>query len=269
MRQQMTIQDIKDISLDLLKEFHNFCRKHEIHYSLAYGSLIGAIRHNGFIPWDDDIDIMMTREDYERFVSLYQDNDYYSVIAPEKGDSLIAYARLVDKKRTFVDVEAPWTNQDTGVWIDIFPFDGVEDDETEYNKTAEYTKALWKKAFVARHAYGKLSFKYSFWFNVKRFLKKIIYRDSIHRILKEHLDICKRYKNKDYNFVANMTSLGFTNRFPKSFFDDYITVKFEDSEFLSIKEFDSYLHDIFGNYMQLPPENKRKNHVYHSFYWIK
>ena len=131
---KMTNNDIQNVCLELTKEFHRFCTKNHLRYTLAYGTLIGAIRHKGFIPWDNDVDIIMPRPDYNKFVELYQDNENYSVIAPEKGNSLLAYGRLVENKRTLIVTLTHWANKDTGIWIDIFPFDGVEDDEFSFNK---------------------------------------------------------------------------------------------------------------------------------------
>ncbi len=118
--QQMTLEEIQAKSLCVLKEFHEFCTKNDIRYSLAYGTLLGAVRHKGFIPWDDDIDVMMLRPDYNRFVTLYKDNDDFACFADERKNCLLAYARLADIKSTYVTPASVWANRDTGIWIDIF-----------------------------------------------------------------------------------------------------------------------------------------------------
>ena len=98
---EMTTTDIQQVSLDILKDVHSFCQKEGIKYSLAYGTLIGAIRHKGFIPWDDDVDIMMTRPEYERFIRAYKSSNGYELL-PEGKDSMIAMARVYDRQKTQV-----------------------------------------------------------------------------------------------------------------------------------------------------------------------
>ena len=100
---EMTTADIQQVSLDILKDIHSFCQKENIKYSLAYGTLIGAIRHRGFIPWDDDVDIMMPRPDYERFIRTYHSAQGYEIL-PEGEESMIAMARVYDVQRTYVSM---------------------------------------------------------------------------------------------------------------------------------------------------------------------
>lgn len=138
-------KDLQHYGLEIIKEIDHWCVEHMVNYTLCGGSLIGAIRHKGFIPWDDDVDIAMPRPDYERFVHEFSHQDLIC-IAPELGNSWIPFARVCDTKYTIADPYAPWcTVQNFGVGIDIFPWDGEPDDEEEFK---QHMKLVIKKAAV-------------------------------------------------------------------------------------------------------------------------
>ena len=104
---EMTLKEIQQVSLGILKDIHKFCVEHDIQYSLCYGTLLGAIRHKGFIPWDDDIDITMPRPEFDRFIKSYQSEKGYRLFAAENNDGdtevSVPFARVCEMQRTFVD----------------------------------------------------------------------------------------------------------------------------------------------------------------------
>lgn len=267
---EMNLKEVQTVSLDVLKEFHRFCIENNLRYTLAYGTLIGAIRHKGFIPWDDDIDVMMPRPDYNRFVEAYQDNDSYICLAPEKKNSYLAYARLADIKSTRIVPGAPWSNKKTGIWIDIFPIDGVEADIESFMKTVKNNYSVWKKTIYARQAMGELSTHKSLMWNLKRFTKKILFYNKLPQYLNTIIQLCHRYNYDDCFYVSNLTHLLYASRsyFKKDIFEEYIEIPFEDSAFKCIKDYHTILTMIYGDYMQLPPVEKRLGHTYHNFYWV-
>jgi len=265
----MTLKDIQDVSLDVLKEFHNFCVDNEISYSLGYGTLLGAVRHKGFIPWDDDIDVMMPRPDYDKFIKLYQDNEKYGCFAAERGNCLLAYARLVDCARTYVKTNAPWNNRDTGIWIDIFPIDGVENDEEEYLKNAKKTWSIWRKTIWARQALQKISFKFTFKKLVTLIVKKLLFANKIFKYRDQQLAIERKFDYDNSLFVSNLSILLYYKRsyFPKRIFERYSEIQFEGFQFKAILDYSAFLKSVYGDYMKLPPENKRRTHSFHNYYW--
>ena len=123
---EIGFSEIKRVALDILKDVAHFCDTHDIRYVLAYGTMLGAVRHKGFIPWDDDIDIMMPRDDYNRFIKLYNDhNPRYQVYSIENDDSYTyTMAKVFDQETVMID-NTLWRNFDkAGVFIDIFPLMG-------------------------------------------------------------------------------------------------------------------------------------------------
>lgn len=266
---EMDLKDVQAISLEILTEFDGFCKKSNLRYTLAYGTMIGAIRHHGFIPWDDDIDVMMPRPDYDKFIELYKDNENYVCIAAEKKNSLLAYARLVEMKRTFVRPAAPWSNMDTGIWIDIFPVDGVEDDKNDFSKTAKEGYELWRKVVLARQGYGKLSVHRPLMWNLKRLVKKLLYSYKRYSYLDSLLQLCHRYDYDKCGHVSNLSHSLYASKsfFPKNMFEEYIDVLFDNLTFKCIKDFHIFLSMIYGDYMELPPIEKRKDHSFHHYYW--
>ena len=104
---EMSLKDIQGVSLNIMKRLHTFCVEHDIKYSLGYGTLLGAIRHKGFIPWDDHIDVFMMREDFDRFCEIYEDTVDFKLFSYNRGNTYSAVARLCDLQRTLVKTGSP------------------------------------------------------------------------------------------------------------------------------------------------------------------
>lgn len=120
----MTLRELQLFALEILKDVHQFCTQNNIKYSLYAGTLLGAIRHQGFIPWDDDIDIVMPREDYNKFCQTYRSERFNLFNRDNDSSFQLAYARVCDIKRTLYKAVEPCSKKPTGVWIDVFPADG-------------------------------------------------------------------------------------------------------------------------------------------------
>ena len=125
---RLSIEEAKQIELDILAFIDSFCKQHGIDYFINYGTLIGAIRHKGFIPWDDDIDLSMTRENYERFIQLFtQEQSKYKILALETDERYYNnFIKVVDSTTKIVDTRNTKT-YDSGIFIDIFPMDSFND----------------------------------------------------------------------------------------------------------------------------------------------
>ena len=146
--QRLTLDEMKSLELDITDEIHRICEEHGLRYFLAYGSLIGAMRHQGFIPWDDDVDLHMFREDYEtlaRNFDAWKSDDRFTILSPVLGNSVYSMAKVVDTT-TVVKQSYVRSEYSTGIWVDIFPLDydrpGIEE---EYRKLL----SLGRKRYLA------------------------------------------------------------------------------------------------------------------------
>lgn len=253
---EISFEESKKIMLDMLINVARFCEKNDIKYSLAYGTLIGAIRHKGFIPWDDDIDIIMKREDYERFISLYKDNRY-SVIDGSCNPNH-AHVRVSDNE-TVLKLNA-WRGHfyKAGLWIDVFPIDKVPDSQKGYKR---FLKKLW--FFFEIQLTGEIQRK-GFLNKILNFLCKPFSSYFGKRALKE----MKSFNQKNTQSLANLGAwYASLPKFPAFYMEEFIDVEFEGHKFKAISQYDSFLRGIHGDYMQLPPKEKQKPHHSYTAYW--
>lgn len=269
--QALSLIDIQNVSLDILTEVHQFCKANDIQYSLAYGTLLGAIRHKGFIPWDDDIDIFMTRPNYEKFARLFKPQEGIAFISEK--DSYIALPRVCDVKRTVFQSTLPWApNKDLGIWIDIFPIDGVEDDRAAFKKRMIENARLYNLQLAVRRAMPNLSTKLSLRQNIKQLCRKIRYFNWTPRKINDKiLDQCKEYPFATASHCSQLVSTTTLDKqfYDKKIFDEYTEVEFEGRMFSAIRDWDTILKLNYGSYMQLPPEEERVQHSsdHTKFYW--
>ncbi|MCD8290577.1 MAG: LicD family protein [Prevotella sp.] len=271
---QMTIKEVQQVSLDILKDVHEFCVENNIHYSLSGGTLLGAIRHNGFIPWDDDVDIQLPRPDYDRLVNTYQSKQGYKLFSHERADSKairFPYARICEMKKTYVDPGVvPWCSEKTGIWIDILPCDGIPGEKREASKHIRKIKRLerlsrWvsiKECPISVILKGKgLTQKVKF--IVQRAIETFVFTDKFEELIKER----RRYDYTTHDYFFTTAHYGIKEWQPKKNMVGFVLHKFEDKEFYIMKGFEANLFSLYGRYMQLPPENQRVSHNFNTFFW--
>lgn len=269
MKKITDIEEIKRIQLDILSALDSFCRKNNIQYTIIDGTLLGAVRHKGYIPWDDDIDVAMDRKNYEVFIKTFPDvyNKNYKLISLERSIKWDrAYACMYDDR---TQLEYYQNNSYTpGVLIDIFPVDEVPDNELQ-----------WKRLKRMIAFYGKLSaLKSMTTYRVSKSSLKntiaLLFRFLLKPISKRRIAIwldklAKSYNNKGYHYGYETAfgGVGSIKRFKLIDFQETIDYQFEDRIVKGLKNADSILTDTYGDYMQLPPLEQRVTH--HSFdaYW--
>lgn len=272
---EMQTKEIQQIGLDMMKNIHSFCTKNDIKYSLAYGTMLGAIRHQGFIPWDDDVDIMMPRPDYERFLQLYKSDDYFLKSVYDK-DCYTNFSRLYECKRTRNIQRAAPCDSKVGVYVDVFPIDGVYDKpslrEAKYQRIREL--ALGRIAY--RHIYpnvkeGKMMSRIHALFSIMKIYVKLggninTIGKKIQRLSSEV--ILGSTKSCSYFCCNDAIKANKQEIFPTEAFRKFQLHKFETEMFYVSAYYDEMLTTMYGDYMTLPPMEKRgTKHDFEKFYW--
>lgn len=255
------------IITDILRAFVEICNEHGLHYFCVGGTAIGAVRHGGMIPWDDDIDVCMPRPDYERFVEVFNamDSPDYELVTPYSQDNYpLPSMKLCNKKTTLMEDEH--TPCVTGLYIDILPVDGTSDDRKEalrlfhhYHKIKNRLSAISKR-FSLQEQFALLAHPKEW----GQFCYKIIgffFRKSYRRhLLKELRAISMKYPfDTARNVLVYSGSYGDKEVYPK----EWITgspqfFSFEGIPVALPHDYDAYLRNLFGDYMQLPPMEKRQ-----------
>lgn len=264
----LTLSEIKDTQLLMLEYIDDLCRKNGINYSLAYGSLIGAVRHNGFIPWDDDIDIMLKRADYEKLLKIITSSDNkYKVLT--YNDNWFNWAKLCDS-RTRIEEDEDFGINDYGVWIDIFPLDEVPAPESlsgclsrlsvKYLRYLSQIRTLSKK-----HVKDYPFFKKYIWLLIHGFL--LVFPKSFFSTIIEKVITRANGKNTSYIADCNFFWSNPNRSFPAKVFDSYCDIRFESIKAMCIEDYDYYLKSFYGDYMKLPPVDQQiTNHSYRAFW---
>jgi len=260
---EITINELKKIQLDILDDIDDFCKKNKINYWLDYGTLLGAIRHSGYIPWDDDIDIGMLRDDYDKFIKTYQSNKYKLLSCENNNDYYFPFAKVIDNNTILYEPDEKGIK--IGVYIDIFVHDKASNNSLEntnnYNKRDLYNKLRIAQLFP--NNYDKKNIKK----RIMRFFLKIYLKFlPKNYYTKKISENSKRFINQDTQKIADFIA-PYRLVVNKDIFKKFINVKFEKKNYPAPIGYDEYLQTIYGNYMKLPPKEKRiSNHTFKAYY---
>ncbi len=244
------MKNYKSMVLELMKDFHDFLKSHGIKYSLAFGTLLGAIRHNGYIPWDDDIDIILTGEEFQKLLAIVDEfnSDKYLVVKP-LDDNPLGIARILkiyDKRACMKEYGVvPFD----GPFIDVFSTIDVKNKESyakEANKFRLYTTFYsFKTGRLSVSSYKSIG-------GHSHIIKILSYLYS-KKSLKKKID--EYYKNRESKWC--FSSFGSPKLYEKTWFEDCELHKFEEYEFYITTKYDAMLKADFGDYMKLPPVDER------------
>lgn len=253
MKEKLTFEQIKQRSLDILLDVSSFCENNNIRYYLACGTLLGAIRHNGFIPWDDDIDIMMPRPDYKRFLHEYK-SEKYELLKP--SDGYFFFTKVCDPKTEMIESWIDYKNNKAfGLGIDIFPLDGMVNDEVEYKKRVRISGFFETLLRLSKQPifYRKNPIK-----AINRIIPRVVGSKNIIKII-ERIDQKYDYEKSEYVIRFKTTTNGETLPVSKEAFEP-IKKEFEGHLFIIPRGYDEWLSKFFGDYTKLPSEENRIPH---------
>ena len=278
MNHELTEQELtqwKGIITDVLRAFHEICEKYGLTYYAIGGTAIGAVRHQGIIPWDDDIDVGMPRPDFERFMEICRTTDFgdYELVSDETHEAYnLPFPKFCNKHTTLIErADVPCV---IGLYIDVFPLDSTSNDKAEvealvyrYKKLQNRHEAICTRSTFIEHI--MLLAKPHEW---GRFCYKtlgFLFRQRMRRsLLRQMRDICLKYPYGSTHHLINYGgAYAMRELFDSRVLDGKpVDMPFENIAIRMMPGYDEYLRGVYGDYMQLPPEEKRVAHHVKAFF---
>ena len=266
---QKTLRKLQLIELTILKDFIALCQKHKLHYFALWGTAIGALRHKGFIPWDDDIDVCLTRKEYDLFLKYAKEelSDKYDILNQDTTlEYPLFFTRLMLKNTTFKTIDVKDMKYKQGIYLEIYAFDNIPDDESLYKKQG---KKVWfyshlfiirnEKLPIIKGNKVKVFFMQIICFILHYLLiicgisRKFIYNKTMH-----YLTMYNNIKTKRCAYLTDISpfinTINYKDLFPTVLLD------FEDIKLSFPNNMHQLMTDQYGDYITLPPMEQRKNH---------
>lgn len=261
---EISFEESRAMMFDILKDIDSFCRKNSIKYSLGEGTLIGAVRHHGMIPWDDDMDVLMLREEYDRFLSTYKSSQFVIQSYDYKLNSTFQFVKVVNPKtiiRNNQTLKEPY-----GLWVTILPIDNAPNSEKQLKKMIKDIR-LYSRFFAVRNFH---------WIKERGTFRNIctaalhipflvFSKDYWH----DRAEKAMRRYNQEKTLRRGSFSIWWHEPWicSSKAFDEYIDVDFDGERLSIIKGYDEYLRCQYGDYMQLPPADKQIPKHEYTAYW--
>ena len=253
---KLDIDEIKEVELGVMDYIHNICKEKGINYSLAYGSLLGAVRHKGFIPWDDDLDIALKRGEYDKlYQAILEDNNSIYKVVSWENDSRYPYPfyRVYDS-RTVYENNYIQNDIELGICVDVFPFDDYKDVNKEITKLDMYRRLSVYTLYGIRNKEAGIK-------NIVRYLMLVAFRLTRVKTWNKKLNDCSKAPVDGEYIDYLMESKKYSTKLDAKALDEVVECKFEDRVYNIPKDYDHILTTIYGSdYMEIPPLEKRIQH---------
>ena len=268
---EIQTEELKALELDVLRYIQRKCQENGLRYYLMFGTLLGDVRHKGFIPWDDDIDIAMTRPDFKKLMDLAeadQDSPYKVVSMFNVKDFSFPLAKMVDTRTRLVQYGAVGTHEKLGVYVDIFLIDAVPDDEEEYRAYLGRAKAAKRAWYLAQRRFmlrrGQLAK------DICVGLVSLPFKLHSSCAMAKKLDeTCAAYAGSDTKRegVVLMVDEQDASTLTRAQWANIVELEFEGDRFTAVSCWDEMLRRTYGDYMQLPPPEQRISIHDFKVYW--
>lgn len=271
-KKAISIAETQKVSLNILKVIAKICDKLSLRYFLIYGTLIGAVRHQGYIPWDDDTDIMMPRPDYDKLLAyLALHESELRPLAVFNRQTCAQYPYMISRisdSRYHIVMENE-KDYGLGIFIDIYPYDGLGNSFQEalkYGLKGDRMSSFCYQATRNHYAVetttsGLRKVLKLPMFLVAKLIGKNFFQNRLANLARK-----KGYDQSEYVGCVIWLSGGQKDIFKRSWFDDFSLVKFEDTEFRIPANYKEILEQVYGDYMKLPPKSERIGHHYYTVY---